>query len=66
MEKKFFLCIAAVVLSIAALAGADEEDGDHDRPWAERDVFGKIRYMSYSGCKRKFDVEKNIKETAGL
>ncbi len=30
--------------------------GVHDRPWFERDVFGKIRYMSYDGCKRKFDV----------
>ena len=24
--------------------------------WAERPVFGKIRYMNYDGCKRKFDV----------
>ena len=24
--------------------------------WAERTVFGKIRYMNYNGCKRKFDV----------
>ena len=28
--------------------------------WAERPVFGKIRYMNYAGCKRKFDVEKYI------
>jgi len=34
--------------------------GVHDRPWAERPVYGKIRYMSYSGCKRKFDIEKYI------
>ena len=40
--------------------------GVHDRPWAEREVFGKVRYMNYSGCKRKFDVEKYIKDTAGL
>lgn len=26
--------------------------------WAERAVFGKIRYMNYAGCKRKFDVDK--------
>lgn len=26
--------------------------------WAERPVFGKIRFMNYAGCKRKFDVDK--------
>uniref|UniRef100_K7F2M8 Deoxyribodipyrimidine photo-lyase n=1 Tax=Pelodiscus sinensis TaxID=13735 RepID=K7F2M8_PELSI len=30
--------------------------GLHDQGWAERAVFGKIRYMNYAGCKRKFDV----------
>nr|KAG5688704.1 hypothetical protein BaRGS_029530 [Batillaria attramentaria] len=30
--------------------------GIHDQGWAERAVFGKIRYMNYNGCKRKFDV----------
>ncbi|MCX8022041.1 MAG: deoxyribodipyrimidine photo-lyase [Syntrophorhabdaceae bacterium] len=35
--------------------------GVHDRPWAERPIFGKIRYMSYNGCKKKFDVMKYIK-----
>lgn len=30
--------------------------GVHDQGWAERKVFGKIRYMNYQGCKRKFDV----------
>ncbi|XP_048094595.1 LOW QUALITY PROTEIN: CPD photolyase [Alosa alosa] len=30
--------------------------GIHDQGWAERPVFGKIRYMNYDGCKRKFDV----------
>ncbi|XP_040205595.1 deoxyribodipyrimidine photo-lyase-like isoform X2 [Rana temporaria] len=30
--------------------------GMHDRAWAERAVFGKIRFMNYQGCKRKFDV----------
>lgn len=34
--------------------------GVHDRAWGERDVFGKIRYMSFNGCKSKFDVEKYI------
>lgn len=30
--------------------------GIHDHGWTERAVFGKIRYMNYAGCKRKFDV----------
>ncbi len=34
--------------------------GVHDRAWTERPVFGKIRYMNYNGCKRKFDVKKYI------
>ncbi len=29
--------------------------------WAERPIFGKIRYMNYAGCKRKFDVDKYVK-----
>ena len=31
--------------------------GVHDMGWAERAVFGKIRYMNYAGCKRKFDIK---------
>ncbi len=34
--------------------------GVHDRAWTERPVFGKIRYMNYNGCKRKFDVNAYI------
>jgi deoxyribodipyrimidine photo-lyase len=34
--------------------------GVHDRAWKEREVFGKIRYMNYSGSKRKFDVDTYI------
>lgn len=34
--------------------------GIHDQGWAERAVFGKIRYMNYNGCKRKFDVQRYI------
>jgi len=36
--------------------------GVHDRPWFEREIFGKIRYMSYEGCKRKFDVQEYIRK----
>ncbi len=31
--------------------------GVHDRAWKERQVFGKIRYMSLSGLKDKFSLE---------
>jgi deoxyribodipyrimidine photo-lyase len=31
--------------------------GIHDQGWGERAVFGKIRYMNYKGCQRKFDVK---------
>ena len=34
--------------------------GVHDRAWTERPVYGKIRYMNYNGCKRKFDVDRYI------
>ncbi len=34
--------------------------GVHDRPWANRPIFGMIRYMSFDGCKRKFDVKAYI------
>ena len=34
--------------------------GIHDRPWFERPVFGKVRFMNYNGCKRKFNVNDYI------
>lgn len=35
--------------------------GVHDRPWFEREIFGKVRYMNYNGALRKFDVDRYIK-----
>jgi deoxyribodipyrimidine photo-lyase len=35
--------------------------GLHDRAWFERKIFGKIRYMNYNGCRRKFDAEEYIR-----
>lgn len=32
--------------------------GVHDMGWKERPIFGKIRYMNYAGCVRKFDVSR--------
>ena len=40
--------------------------GVHDRAWFDRPVFGKIRYMNYNGCKRKFDVEAYIDKIKSL
>jgi deoxyribodipyrimidine photo-lyase len=37
--------------------------GVHDRAWFERAVFGKIRYMSYNGCRSKFKVEAYLAKT---
>ncbi len=34
--------------------------GVHDRPWSERNVFGKIRFMSYNGCASKFNIKRYI------
>lgn len=34
--------------------------GVHDQGWKERPIFGKIRYMNYDGCKRKFNVDGYI------
>jgi len=39
--------------------------GIHDQGWAERAVFGKIRFMNYAGCKRKFDINKFIIKYGG-
>ena len=34
--------------------------GKHDRAWAERPVFGKVRYMNAAGLKRKFDADAYV------
>ena len=36
--------------------------GLHDRAWGERPIFGKMRYMSLEGLKRKTDTEAYIRE----
>jgi len=40
--------------------------GVHDRPWRERPVLGKIRYMSYAGCRKKFDVDAYIRRISDM
>ncbi|WP_434778988.1 deoxyribodipyrimidine photo-lyase [Neisseria sp. Ec49-e6-T10] len=34
--------------------------GKHDRPWFEREIFGKIRYMNASGLRRKFNIDQYV------
>jgi deoxyribodipyrimidine photo-lyase len=40
--------------------------GTHDRPWKERKIFGKIRYMSASGLEAKFDIKKYVEKVKNL
>jgi deoxyribodipyrimidine photo-lyase len=39
--------------------------GLHDRPWPERPIFGKVRYMSINGARGKFDVDGYIERYGG-
>lgn len=34
--------------------------GQHDRAWAERPIFGKLRYMNAAGLERKFDMDQYV------
>jgi deoxyribodipyrimidine photo-lyase len=34
--------------------------GKHDRAWKERSIFGKVRYMSAGGLRRKFNIESCV------
>jgi deoxyribodipyrimidine photo-lyase len=40
--------------------------GLHDRPWAERPVFGKVRIMSAAGLERKCDIGAYVRKVAAL
>lgn len=40
--------------------------GVHDRAWKERKIFGKIRFMSYGGCKSKFSIKDYISKVRKL
>ncbi len=39
--------------------------GVHDRAWGEREIFGKVRYMSAAGARRKFDVGAYVEMFGG-
>ncbi len=40
--------------------------GKHDRPWGERPVLGKVRYMNANGLRRKFDAEGYVRKVESL
>jgi deoxyribodipyrimidine photo-lyase len=40
--------------------------GKHDRPWFERPIFGKIRYMSFNSTSKKFDSKRYIQQVEAL
>jgi deoxyribodipyrimidine photo-lyase len=37
--------------------------GTHDRPWPERPIFGKVRFMSYESTRKKFDSKGYIRRS---
>lgn len=40
--------------------------GKHDRPWAERPIFGLVRYMNAAGLERKFDIDAYVRRIEAL
>jgi len=40
--------------------------GVHDQGWGERAIFGKIRYMAYHGCAKKFKIPEYIARVDAL
>jgi deoxyribodipyrimidine photo-lyase len=40
--------------------------GLHDRPWGEREVFGKVRYMNARGLERKTDIGAYVEKVDRL
>ena len=40
--------------------------GKHDRAWGEREIFGKLRYMTSNSTGKKFDSKKYIEWTKSL
>ncbi|HET6839400.1 MAG TPA: deoxyribodipyrimidine photo-lyase [Bradyrhizobium sp.] len=40
--------------------------GQHDRPWGERPIFGKVRYMNARGLERKCDIKAYVSKVERL
>lgn len=46
----------------SSYAGVAWGFGLHDRPWKERRIFGKVRYMNAAGLERKCDIKAYVKK----
>ena len=40
--------------------------GLHDQAWGEREIYGKVRYMSAGGLESKFDIEAYVRRVDAL
>lgn len=40
--------------------------GVHDRAWAQRPIFGKVRYMAASGLERKCDIQAYVEKVNNM
>lgn len=40
--------------------------GKHDRPWFDRPIFGRVRYMSFASTSKKFDSRSYIEQMCAL
>lgn len=49
-----------------AFAGVAWCFGKHDRPWAERPIYGMVRYMNAAGLERKFDMAAYLDRVRAL
>jgi deoxyribodipyrimidine photo-lyase len=49
-----------------SFAGVAWVFGKHDRPWAERPIFGKVRYMNANGLRRKFNMDDYVRFVENL
>ena len=57
LNNKYFLCGR----DPASYANIGWLFGLHDRPWAQRKIFGTVRYMNAAGLERKFDMPAYLK-----
>lgn len=62
LNNKYFLCGR----DPASYANVGWLFGLHDRPWAERPIFGIVRYMNAEGLHRKFDTDAYVRRVDAL
>ena len=63
LEYECFIFILTRIFSILGCMWCIA--GLHDQGWNERSVFGTVRYMSYIGCKKKFNTAEFIAKYGG-